>query len=789
MQPLDHFLQDMRYASRSLRKRPGFAAAAILTLALGIGANTAIFSVVRAVLLDPLPYVQPEHLVTISATAPDRPDDPDLDYTLADYWRNDNRSFARLSGYRDGLGVLVLDGKAEMLRGLRVSYDFFDTLGVKMELGRTFRREEDQPNQRTAIILSHDFWVRRFGADPYIIGRVLQLDNFRLVVVGVLPQGFEPLLKATSELTPEMYVPLSLGPGVTCCRAVRVVARLKPNVTMVQARGEMTTLTRNFAQQSGAVNWRQAAASVVPLPQRLLGRFAAPLWAAWMAAVFILLMACANVANLVLARGASRTKEMAARAAVGASRGRLAAQLVAENLLLALAGSFTGILLAFAGTPMLVSLAPPQMLRVQHARMDAWVLAFGLAAGVFTSLLFGLAPVLRLSRVDLNQALKAAGNTDGHRHRSRFHYRFAAAQLALAFVLVMGAILMLKSFVRLQRVDLGFDPHNVLTLTTQGPARLEEVLDRIRAIPGVESAAVTSTIPMDQVDRRPLLIAGRAVQDPAQAPLAEVATVSPDYFRVMRIPLKRGRLFNDHDSPQAPRVVLISESCAHAQFAGEDPIGKDIMLGEIVGVVGDVRLDRVDLAPAMQVYVSQTQHPNGIFRLAARTRGDPLRMEGVIRSAFLSVDKMQVVYHVKSLDEYVAGAIAERSFSFGLQSLFGALALILGATGIYGVISYAASRRTREIGIRMALGAEYRDVLASVLRHALRPIAAGLAAGLAASPALTRLLANLLFEVRPADLATMAEVALLLALVAIAAAYLPARRAARIDPVAALRQD
>jgi putative ABC transport system permease protein len=590
-----------------------------------------------------------------------------VDYTVADYWRDHNRSFARLSSYRDGLGVLVLDGQAEMLRGLRVSYDFFDTLGVKMELGRTFRREEDQPNQRPAIILSYDFWVRRFGADPHIIGRVLQLDTFRPVVVGVLPRRFEPLLKASSELTPEMYVSLSLGPGVTCCRAVRVVGRLKPGATMVQARDELTALTQNLAQQSGVANWQQADATVIPLPEGLLGRFAAPLWATWMAAVFILLIACANVANLVLARGASRTKEMAARAALGASRGRIAAQLLTENLLLSLAGSLTGILLAFACTPLLISLAPPQMLRVQHTRMDAWVLAFGLAAGVFTSLLFGLAPVLRLSRVDLNQTLKTAGNADGHSPRAQFHYRFGAAELALAFVLVTGATLMLKSFVRLQKVDLGFDPHNVLTLTTQGPARLEQVLDRIRAMPGVESAAFTTTIPMDQIDRRPLLIEGRAVEDPAQAPLIEVATVSPDFFRVMRIPLKRGRLFADDDSPGGPRVVLISESCARTQFAGEDPIGKHIMLGEIVGVVGDVRLDRPDLAPAMQVYASQTQNPNGIFRLVARTMGDPLRMEGAIRNAFLSVDKMQVVYHVKSLEDYVAGTVAERSFSSVLR--------------------------------------------------------------------------------------------------------------------------
>jgi putative ABC transport system permease protein len=796
LDPLHRFLQDVRYAARSLRKSPGFAAAAILTLALGIGVNTAIFSVVRAVLLDPLPYAQPDHLITIATTARGKPDQADLDYTIAYDWRDHNRSFSSLSSYRDGLGVLVVDGDVEMLRGLRVSYDFFDTLGVKMELGRTFRREEDRPNQRSVIILSHNLWLRRFGADPHIIGRVLQLSEAHPLVVGVLPAGFDPLLKATSELTPEMYLPLGLGPGVTCCRPVRVVARLKPGITIGQARDEVTALTRRFAQQQGVPDWQEAGASIVPLRQRLFGRVTAALWATLGAACLVLLIACANVASLVMARGAGRTKEMAARAAVGASRVRLAAQLLTENLLVALAGGLAGVLLAFAATHTLVSLAPPQILRLQHTRIDISVLLFGLAASVLTGFIFGLAPALRASRVDLNQALKAEGNSGAGRSRAPFQNGLAVTELALAFVLVMGASLMLKTFIRLWNVNLGFDPHNVLTLTTNvwtyrsangQPGYYQQVLDSLRATPGVESAAFTSTIPMDQIDRLPLLIRGRPIQDPTQAPLIEVSSVTPDFFHVMRIPLKRGRLFTEHDSSQGLPVVVISESCERTQFAGEDPIGQHIMLGEIVGIVGDVRLDSLDRDPAMQAYVPHQM--SNIARLVARTTGDPYRMEGVIRNVFLSVDKRQPVYHVKALEDYVSGTIAERSFTVGLMGLFGGLALILGAIGIYGVTSYSVSRRTREIGIRMALGAEYGDVVAAVLRQALTPITAGLALGLVASLALNRLLVSLLFEVGFTDRTTAAEVASLLALVAIVATYLPARRAATVDPMAALRCD
>jgi len=751
---------------------------------------------VKAVLLDALPYHEADRLVSIAVSTPGTPDRPDVDYSIADEWRGRSKSFLAMSSYRDSLGVLIERDDAEMLRGLRVSYDFFDTLGVKMELGRTFRREEDQPGRRSEIILSHGLWLRRFGADPHVVGRVLQLSESHLRVVDVLPAGFEPLIKATSELSPEMYIPLGLGQAASCCTDVRVLARLKAGVTVEQARAEMNTVTRHIAQQRAMVNWREAVVTIASLQDQLFGRAGTALWATMGAALFVLLIACANVANLTLAHASGRAQEMATRAALGASRGRLVRQLLTENLLLAFAGGVSGVLLALAGTGALAALAPAQILRIHNARVDAPVLLVGLAASLITGLVFGLIPAWRTSQVDLNRALKA-GIAGGDRSRTGFQSALAIAELALAFVLMMGAGLMTKSVLRLMSVDLGYDPHNVLTLTTNvwsykpasdRPGYYQQVLERLRATTGIESAAFTSTIPMDQIDRREFIVDGRTPPGPGQAPLIEVASVSADFFRVMRIHLIRGRLFTEQQSPRGPGVVVISESCARSQFPGEDPIGKHIMLGEIVGVVGDVRMDSLDRAPSMQAYTPLSRIPN-IARLVARTTGDPYRMERAVRNAFMSVDKMQPVYHVKALEDYVSGSVAERTFTFALLALFGGLSLVLGAIGIYGLISCSVTQRTREVGIRMALGAKRRDVVATVLRQALPLVVIGLALGFVGSWMLTRLLANLLFEVRPSDLATMTAVAVLLALVSFTASYVPAHRAASVDPLTALRHE
>jgi putative ABC transport system permease protein len=517
---------------------------------------------------------------------------------------------------------------------------------------------------------------------------------------------------------------------------------------------------------------------------------------------FVLLIACVNVANLMLARATGRAKEMALRAALGAARWRLIRQLITESLLLAVAGGIAGVLLGWWCTSRLASLAPREMPRLNEIHMDATVLWFGLAASLLTGILFGLMPALRTSGADF-------GKTTGSRSRSSMRDLLVMGELALAFVLAVGAGLLGKSFVRLMNVDPGFDPYNVLTLKTyvygaryrKPEAELsyyEQVFERLRATSGIESVAMTSLLPMADFDRYSLHVRDRRLAHVSEAPSADNYSVTPDYFRVMRIPLKRGRIFTTQDIATAPKVAVISETCAREQFPNHDPIGKQIQLGgrddskpwmTIVGIVGDVRQYGLDTAPNIAAYIPQAQNLSFPFSLVARTSSDPRGLERAVRAAFLAVDPTQPVFNVQSMESYLASSMAQRRFTLALLALFGGLALALAAVGIYGVVSCAVTSRTREMGIRMALGAERRDVLAMVLRQAAALAGVGLAAGLAASFALTRFLSTLLFEVRATDLATLATIAALLAAVALAASYLPARRAASVDPTVALRYE
>jgi len=552
---------------------------------------------------------------------------------------------------------------------------------------------------------------------------------------------------------------------------------------------------------------RGARLAVAPLTDQLIGRASTALWAVWCSAGFILLLACANVANLLLARATGRTREIAIRTALGAGRGRLIRQLSTESLVLAFGGGLLGMGLAICGTGALASLAPERIPRAQAAHVDAAALAFALGTTVLAGLLSGLAPAWRASRVDLNRAMKGA-NDSGRTHNG-LRNGLAIAEIALAFVLAMGAGLMAKTFWRLMSVGAGFDPHNVLTLTTSllGP-RYEgnviryyrDVLERLRAIPGIESAAMTSLIPMDYTDTGQVQREDRPVPDERDAPLADRFSVSTEYFSVMHIPLKRGRLFSEQDSETTPRVALINESFARAQFQGENPIGKHIkLLGErnssapwmtIVGIVGDVRQDGIDHPADLQIYTALNQEAIiDYYRLVARTSGDPMRLERAVRGIFDAVDSGSPVYHVKPLEGYFWGRLASRTFALALLSLFAALAFTLAAVGIYGVISYSVAQRMREVGIRMALGAESRNILTLTVGRALPLIGAGLAIGLGASLMCMRMLTGLLFEVAPADAATSLAVAIVLGLVALAATAVPALRATRIDPVAALRSE
>jgi predicted permease len=800
-------MHDLVYAARSLRKNPGFTLVAILTLALGVGANTAIFSVVKAVLLNPIPYRNPGELVAIAESNPDSHQPVTVDFATTHDLRDRSRSFQSMSLYHPNSYALAENGDPEVLNDVSVNFDFFDTLGVGMQMGRTFLPEEDRSSRRFEVILSHGLWVRRFGADPGVLGRVVHLSRSSYTVVGVLPADFPTFIGGDKA---EIFTPLGydLGGPSSCrgCQHLRLIARLKPGISAVQASAELNTIMGQIVRENPASYAPDTSVRITPLHDQLFGRVSTPLWVLLGAVGFVLLMACVNVANLLLARASGRAKELALRAALGAGRVRLFRQLLTESMLLATAGGAAGIALGWLGTQAFTRFAPVEIPRSHEIRIDTTVLLVSLAASLLTGILFGLAPALRASRVDLNQALKDVGKSTEGRSGMGLRGALAAGEFALAFVLVVGAGLLGKSFVRLMNVNPGYDPHNVLTLGAyvysqryQQPeveiALYDHVMQTLRATPGVESAAMVSTLPLNGFDRRAVHIQDRHLANESDAPPADTYSITPDYFKVMRIPLKRGRAFTAQDRGGAPLAAIVSESLARALWPNGDAIGKYIQLGgrddskpfaAIVGIVGDIRQYGLDRAPNMEAYLALAQNTSFSYQMVIRTTVDPRRLERTARDAFAAADKTQPVFNVMPLESYLSSTLAERTFTLALIGLFGALALSLAAVGIYGVISYTVSLRTREVGIRIALGARGSDVLAMVLRQGLVLAGAGLVVGLAASLAVTRFLSSLLYEVRSTDLATSLGVALLLILVALAASYIPARRATKVDPMVAL---
>ena len=750
---------------------------------------------------------------TIAESDPDTPQPVTVDFTTTHDLRERSQSFQSLSLSRTGNGAMMEGGEPEVVNGLRVNYDFFDTLGVSMALGRNFLPEEDRPDNRHFAILSHGLWVRRFGADPHILGRVIHLTDSAFTVVGVLPAGVPIQLISGAEGHPEIFMPLGYGLGEpsACrgCQHLRLIGRLKPGVTVAAANAELNAIMKGIAREHPTSYANGVSVHVTSLRERLVGRVDTALWVLLGAAGFVLLIACSNVANLILARSSSRSRELAIRAALGAGRRRLTVQMLTESLLLAFSGGAAGVALAWAGTRLLVAMAPAEIPRLDEIQLDSAVLLFALAASLLTGLLSGLAPALRASRVDLNDSLKEAGKSTEGASRHGVRNTLVTVQIALAFVLAVGAGLMGKTILRLLSVNPGYDPHNVLTLMTyvhgqeyQKPevelGYYARAFARLRATPGFESMAMVSTLPLGNFDRRGFHIQDRPLANESDAPAADAYSVSPEYFRVMKIPLIRGRLFDNHDAAGTEPVAIISESCARSQFPGRDPTGLHIQLGgrddkkpwlTIVGIVGDVRQYALDRPSQMEAYIAQAQDLSFTYAFVARTTSDPRNFEQLARDAFYQADKTLPVFQVKPLEDYVASTLAERAFTLALLALFGLLALALSSVGIYGVISCVVNQRTREVGIRMALGATGQDVLSMVLRQGVAVIVIGLFAGFTASLLLTRLLVSLLFEVRPTDLATAGAAAFLLAAAALLACYVPACRAARLDPLAALRYE
>ena len=799
---MNTLFQDVRYGLRVLWKNPGFTVIAALTLALGIGANTAIFSVVNAVLLQPLPYAKADELVTIYNTpgGDERwPLSPQAYLNL----KTHNTVFADVAALsnKGWPANLTGDGNPERLQGFQVSANLFSLLGVAPQRGRAFLGEEDRPGANRVVMLSHEFWRRRFGADPQVVGRALTLNGDTYTVVGVMPADFRFFTKA------DVWTPLAFTAEDENDPAgyLYVIGRRKPGVSFGQAGAEVEAISREFINKPNSkVRWR------LGLPQAMLSEEVRPMLLLLLGAVgFVLLIACVNIANLLLARGSARRRELAIRSALGAGRWRVVRQLLAESALLALIGGGGGLLLASWVIQFLAGGLPEYLAdansRVASLQLDTTALGFTLALSLLTSFLFGLAPALQLSKIDLNEALKEGGRTAGS--RSRLRSTLVVAEVALAMVLLVGGGLMIKSFWRLAHVNLGYEPAGVLTAKIDpSGARYEEfarvtafyqgLLERVRAIPGVRDAGVINSLNASfnfSIDEHPPF-------PPERQPSAQINQVSADYFRAMGIPLRAGRFFTERDVKGAEPVVIVDETFAQRYFPGEDPIGKHIngefSRGEgktsrqIVGVVGGAKYWTLSSEPFPHMYFSYLQENWGSMELVVRAQsGDPVRLAAPIRAELAAIDKDQPIHSFKPLEATVSELVAPQRFTTLLLAGFAALAALLAAIGLYGVISYAVTQRTREIGIRMAVGADSRAVMRMVIRQGLLLAVIGVAAGLVASFALTRLLASLLFGVSTTDPATFLVISTLLVGVSLVASFVPARRAMKVDPMVALRYE
>jgi len=816
---METLLQDVRYGIRMVAKSPGFAAIAIFTLALGIGATTALFSVVNGVLLNPLPYRQPDRLVAIYAKSKEF-SQSSISYPNFLDWVRNQRSFSSLAAFREEDYNLTGMGEAERVPAEMVSAEFFPVLGVNPIAGRLFRPEEDGVGAQPVALISGGFWRRKFASSPDAIGKTLMLNGVGYTVVGVIPADFR--YQSGNFHNSDVYVPIGQWNDPTfrdrrASMGMDAVGRLKPGVTLQQAQADMDTVAQRLAEAYPNAN-KDKGIALLPLKQDVVGNIRPFLLVLLAAVGFVLLIACVNVANLLLARSTGRTREFAIRAALGAGRGRVIRQLLTESLVLACAGGGLGLLLAAWGTKAGIGLMPEALPRAQSVEIDSRVLLFTLAASVLAGIFFGLAPALRTSRADLHATLKEGGRgQSGARHR--LQGLFVAAEMAMALVLLVGAGLMIRSLANLWSVNPGFNSRNVLTFAVSYPATLGATPDSIRAtmrryqdtvagVPGVEAASLNGgAMPMSGDSELPFWIEGR----PKPATESEMKTalfyvIEPDYLKAMGIPLERGRFLTPADNEHSPFVIVVDEEFVNLYFAGQNPIGQRVNLAilnkaaEIVGIVGHVKqwglAEDAHSPVRAQFYFPISQTPDQFLPLLARggvfvvrTHGSPDVEMGAIRRALTKINNEIVVYETQTMDKIISDSLAARRFSMILLGIFAALALVLSCVGIYGVISYLAGQRIHEIGIRMALGAQRNDVLRLILGRGVAMALLGVAVGIAASFALTRLMARLLFGVSAYDPFTFLAVGCLLVLVALTASYIPARRAMRVDPIIALRYE
>jgi len=808
-------LSDLRFALRMLLKNPGFTFVAVLTMALGIGANTAIFSVVNAVLLNPLPFPQPERLIRIYghffATSQDNMSASVLEFT--DY-RDQTQSFEQIAAYDDfSANLTPAGGEPERVEALFVTPELFSVLKVTPQAGRTFLPEEAQDGHDDVVLISDELWRRGFGANPNIVGEKVIVNGRNNTVVGIMPPGFS-FPQRTALWKPLWFPADQYDQQRRGNRGLDVIGRLRPSVSLPIAQAEMdhlaAQLTEQYPRNYESRGW---SISVVPLLDDYVGNARTGLLVLLGAVAFVMLIACANVANLSLTRATARRQEIAVRLALGASRFRVTRQLLTESVLLAVVGGAAGLLLATWGAGLLLRFAPGDLPRIQEVRLDGRVLAFTFAVSLITGILFGLIPALAASNPDLNETLKEGGRSGtGGAKRQRMRSAFVIAEITLALVLMVGAGLMLKSFWRLQQVDPGFNPDGVLTMRMMLPFEIYQkppqraafyktLLERIETTPGVEAVSAASIVPLMQGGSSATVSGENSAVGPTDLPVeAELRWVTPDYFTSIGTSLLSGRSFTEDDVSGAPLVAVIDESFAQRHYPNDNPIGKRIKRGKldstrpwltIVGVVRHIQSRRLDATSGVQVYLPFYQDPTAYnMSLVVRTsQPDPLLLSGTLRSVIQSLDNNQPVYDVYSLRQIVGDSMAQRRFSMLLMGLFASVALVLAAVGIYGVMSYSVAQRTHEIGIRIAVGAQTSDVLKLVIRHGMKLTFIGLAIGLTAALGLTRLLETLLFGISASDWVTYAEIATLLTAVAFLACYVPARRASQVDPMIALRQE
>ncbi|HXO20335.1 MAG TPA: ABC transporter permease [Thermoanaerobaculia bacterium] len=805
------WMDDLRHAVRKLAQSPGFTLAAVLTLGLGIGANTTVFSIVDAVVLRPLPYEHPRELVAVAEVRRGRAAPISVSAPNFLDWSRDNHVFRALAGYSETDVTLAgasgpggaAAGEPQRLSAMRASASLFPLLGVRPALGRTYSDAEDREGVGRVVVLSDGLWRRRFAADPGVVGRAIRLDGGPATVIGVMPAGF-----AFPDRDAELWLPMAFSKDELGGRSghfLFVVGRLLPGVSLPQAKAEMAAISARLARQYPDDNAIDSAL-LSPLDEQVAGAVK-PLLLVLLGAVgFVLLIACANVANLLLARAAARQREFAIRAALGAGRGRLLREMLTESLPLCLLGGTAGVLVALWGTDLVVRLVPAGLPRAEGIGMDGRVLAFTLAVSLLTGLTFTLIPGLQAARATLNETLKEGGRggTDSPGRR-RARGVLVIAELALSLVLLIGAGLMIRSFAQLSEVDPGFRPAGLLTARVNLPdakygddrksiAFFDDLLSRLAALPGAKSAAAVAPLPLsgNQISLAVLPV-GRPAR-PGEKRSANWRTVSAGYFRTMGIPLLRGRAFDRRDGPSA-RAMIVNQTMARREWPGEDPLGKRVTIGwnditcEVVGVVGDVRHQRLDVDAGAEMYTAYPETPYSRMDLVVRAAGDPRRLAGALRAAVRQVDPDQAVYSLRPMTELMSQSKARARFGLVLLGAFAGLALALAAVGIYGVMAYTVVQRTHEIGIRMALGAGRVRVLRLVVRDGAALALAGLALGTAGALAVTRFLSSLLFAVSTRDPLTFAAVPAILGGVALLASYLPARRATRVDPLVALRHE